>query len=59
RFYRVNHGAGGSGLGLSIVRAIVELHGGHVWAESEEGAGAAFHVVLPRDASAVEVERAE
>ena len=59
RFYRVNHGAGGSGLGLSIVRAIVELHGGRVWAESEEGAGAAFHVVLPRDAVAVEVERAE
>ncbi|MCC6312478.1 MAG: PAS domain S-box protein [Thermomicrobiales bacterium] len=37
----------GAGLGLSIVREIVRLHGGKVWAESTEGAGSTFHVRLP------------
>ncbi len=50
RFHRLDHAAGGSGLGLSIVRSIVALHGGRSWAESGAGDGAAFHVVLPRDA---------
>lgn len=37
----------GSGLGLQLVRAIVDLHGGRVWAESEgEGRGATLHVLL-------------
>lgn len=40
-------GAYGSGLGLSIVCEIVELHGGTVWAESREGAGSTFCVRLP------------
>lgn len=46
RFYRVGV-SGGSGLGLSIARALVELHGGRIWAESPPGGGAVFHVVLP------------
>lgn len=40
---------GGLGLGLSIARELVQLHGGSVWAESEGlGEGATFKVVLPK-----------
>jgi signal transduction histidine kinase len=41
--------AGGAGLGLTIARGIVELHGGRIWAESRPGQGAAFHFTLPLD----------
>ena len=51
RFYRSEQDAArstpGSGLGLPIARAIVQLHGGRVWVESAPGAGATFYVALP------------
>jgi PAS domain S-box-containing protein len=38
---------GGTGLGTTISKQLVELMGGRIWAESEQGKGTAFHVVLP------------
>jgi len=40
-------GAGGTGLGLSIARAIVQDHGGRIWASNRSGGGTCFHVLLP------------
>ncbi len=52
RFYRVNkersRASGSTGLGLSIVKHIVEAHGGEVWVESELGKGSTFFVKWPR-----------
>ena len=42
----------GVGLGLYIVRQIVERHGGRVWVDSELGRGSAFYVALPIEAPA-------
>jgi light-regulated signal transduction histidine kinase (bacteriophytochrome) len=37
----------GSGIGLAIVRKLVELHGGKIWAEGTPGKGATFSFALP------------
>lgn len=50
RFYRTdasrNSSQGGSGIGLSIVKKIVEDHGGYIWASSKEGEGTCMHMVF-------------
>src|SRR5581483_7364783 len=40
---------GGTGLGLTICRYIVEAHLGTIWAESEDGKGARFYARIPKD----------
>jgi len=56
RFFRVNKARsrkdGGMGLGLSIVRQIIEAHGGTIKVESDMGKGTTFWITLPRKLSA-------
>jgi two-component system cell cycle sensor histidine kinase PleC len=44
---RYDRQAGGTGLGLALVRGLADLHGGRAWIESEEGQGTRVYVVLP------------
>lgn len=50
RFYRADAARttaqGGSGIGLAIVKKIIEDHGGHIWATSKEGEGTCMHFVI-------------
>jgi signal transduction histidine kinase len=51
RFFRASNarvdGIAGAGLGLSITRSLVEMHGGRIWFDSAAGAGSTFYVTFP------------
>ena len=62
RFYRTdssrNSSQGGSGIGLSIVKKIIEDHGGYIWATSKEGEGTCIHFVLRKYVEPEDIDEA-
>jgi PAS domain S-box-containing protein len=58
RFYRASTAKGlpGTGIGLNLVRELVQLHGGDVAVESRLGEGSTFRVTLPRGSTATQVK---
>ncbi len=63
RFYRSEDPAvqeeSGTGLGLPIVKMFVEMHGGRVWVDSEQGIGSTFTFILPVPGAELEPKEAE
>ena len=60
RFYKIDMHHAGSGIGLALVKAFVELHGGTIAVDSMEGKGTVFTIDIPVNRwSATEIERKE
>jgi signal transduction histidine kinase len=45
---------GGMGLGLSVAKSMIEMHGGRLWVESVEGKGSSFIFILPLDPAQIQ-----
>lgn len=47
RFYQVEHGNGGTGIGLAYTKELIELLNGRIWVKSQVGVGSQFNISLP------------
>jgi signal transduction histidine kinase len=63
KYFRVKsptgHHVAGTGLGLPVARAIVEAHGGKIWAESKVDEGTTLYFSLPRGGMSEREDRAQ
>lgn len=59
RFYQINNDIAGTGIGLSLIKRLVDLHHGEITIQSEVGKGSKFSIFFPQDETYYEFEEIE